>query len=99
MMAIIARVELDDKQKKHLRGLAHKLKAIVHVGSAGITPMLENELDQQLEHHELVKVRILANNRKQRDQLVADIVAGTKSALVARIGNVAVLYRKKKEAG
>lgn len=95
--AIIARMELDDKQKKHLRGLAHKLKAIVQVGAAGITPALTNELDRTLEHHELVKVRVRAHNRIERDKLVADIVAQTESTLVARIGNVAVLYRAKKE--
>jgi RNA-binding protein len=90
-------MELDDKQKKHLRGLAHPLKAIVQVGAAGITPTLMNELDQTLEHHELVKVRIRADNREERDKLVADIVEKTHSALVARIGNVAVLYRKKSD--
>lgn len=90
-------MDLDEKQKKQLRGRAHKLKAIVQIGSAGLTPMLTRELDQTLEHHELVKVRIRAEDRASRDRLVTDIVAATRSALVTRIGNVAVLYRRKKD--
>ena len=90
-------MELDEKQKKYLRGLAHDLKAIIQVGSAGVTPTLTSELNQTLEHHQLVKVRIRAKDRQERDRLVTDMVAETNSALITRIGNIAVLYRRKKE--
>ena len=90
-------MELSDKQKKHLRGIAHDLKPIIHVGNAGISSGLTAELDQTLEHHELVKVRIRAKDRQERDRLVTDMVAETNSALITRIGNIAVLYRRKKE--
>jgi RNA-binding protein len=90
-------MEFDEKQKKYLRGLAHDLKAIIQVGSAGVTPTLTSELNQTLEHHELVKVRIRAKDRQERDRLVTDMVAETNSTLITRIGNIAVLYRRKKE--
>ncbi|MDH3512018.1 MAG: ribosome assembly RNA-binding protein YhbY [Gammaproteobacteria bacterium] len=90
-------MHLDKKQKKHLRGLAHHLKAVIQIGSAGATPMLKAELNQTLEHHELVKVKIRASNRAEREKLLADIVTGTDAALVTRIGNIAVLYRRNKE--
>lgn len=88
---------LDNKQKKHLRGLAHDLKAVIQIGSAGATPMLKAELNQTLKHHELVKVKIRANNRAERERLIADIITGTDAALITRIGNIAVLYRRNKE--
>ena len=59
-------MKLSDKQKQYLRGLAHSLKPVVHIGSAGITPGLLTELDRNLEHHELLKVKLRVGNRATR---------------------------------
>ena len=45
-------------QRKHLRKLAHPLKPVVHVGSAGISAPVLGALDKALADHELVKVRL-----------------------------------------
>lgn len=86
-------MELSEKQKKHLRGLGHRLKPVARLGSAGASAAFLAELDRALAHHELVKVKIAAASREERDESLAAILARLGASLVTRIGNVAVLYR------
>lgn len=86
---------LSNTQKRYLRGLAHDLKAVLIVGAKGITDALVAEATLALEHHELLKVKIHAGDRELRDEWITELCHRTDSALVARIGNVAVLYRRR----
>jgi RNA-binding protein len=88
---------LSNAQKRYLRGLAHDLKPVVMVGARGVGAALLAELDQALELHELIKVKVAAEDRGQRDEWIAALVEGAGAELVARIGHVAVLYRRSKE--
>lgn len=90
-------MKLSDKQKQYLRGLAHGLKPVVHIGSAGITPGLLTEFDQNLEHHELLKVKFRVGDRATRDAAINELVERSAAALIGRIGNVAILYRCRKD--
>ena len=84
---------LSEKQKKHLRGLAHALRPASRLGTAGVTEAFLAELDATLTHHELIKLKAAAASRTERDAAIESIVARTGATLIARIGNVAVLYR------
>jgi RNA-binding protein len=88
---------LTEKQKRHLKALAHPLNPVIIVGGAGVTEALLKELDSTLEHHELIKVRVNAIDREARDQLIAALCEGSQSLLVQRIGHIAVLYRPAKK--
>jgi RNA-binding protein len=88
---------LSNPQKRYLRGLAHDLKAIIMVGAKGVTASLVAELDSALEQHELVKVKVAAEDREARDALIGDLAEKSQSALVSRIGHTAVLYRRSKD--
>lgn len=88
---------LSNAQKRYLRGLAHDLKPVVMVGAKGVGPALLAELDQALELHELVKVRVAAGDREERDAMIESMVEPSEANLVARIGHVAVLYRRRRE--
>ena len=88
-------MQLNDKQKKHLRGIAHDLKPIIHVGNGGVSDGLITELDQTLEHHELVKVKLRVGDRDARNNAIETMIEKTRASLVARIGNTAVLYRQR----
>jgi RNA-binding protein len=85
---------LGNTQKRYLRGLAHDLKPVLLVGAKGITDNLVAEADLVLAQHELVKVRVVADDRELRDAWIAELCARSAAALVARIGHVAVLYRR-----
>ena len=83
----------DSKLEKHLRALAHALKPVIRLGNAGLTPAVTAETARALEDHELIKVKAPGGDRAARDALFVALAARTASALVHRIGNVAVLYR------
>jgi RNA-binding protein len=85
---------LSEKQKKHLRRLAHPQKPIVMLGNAGLTDSVTSELDRALLRHELVKVSARVGDRDSRDQILQTLAERTLSELVQRVGNVGVFYRK-----
>jgi len=89
--------DLTEKQRKHLRGLAHALKPVILLGGSGLTEGVTKETARALHDHELIKVKAPGGNREARDALFSDLAQRTGSALVHRIGNVAVLYRPRPE--
>ena len=90
--------DLTERQRRHLRGLAHALKPVIRIGGAGLTQGVIGETDRALHDHELIKVKAAtAGDRDARDAAFGDLAARTRSALVQRIGNVAVLYRPRAE--
>ena len=95
--ATAAAPELTERQRRHLRGLAHALKPVVRLGSAGLTKAVASETARALGDHELIKVKAPGGDRAARDELFAELARRTGSALVHRIGNVAVLYRPRAE--
>jgi RNA-binding protein len=88
---------LTERQKKHLRGLAHAREPIVLIGQSGLSEGIARELDGALTSHELVKVRARIGNREERDRILEELASRTSSTLVQRIGNVGVFYRPHKE--
>ena len=88
---------LSNPQKRYLRGLAHELKPVLLVGAKGVTAPLVAEADIALEHHELIKVRFSAEDRELRDEWIALLCERADAALVARIGNIAILFRRSRE--
>ena len=87
---------LSEKQKKHLRRLAHPMSPLVMLGNAGLTDGVVNELDRALTDHELVKVSARIGERSARNAALDDLALRTASALVQRVGNVGVFYRQRK---
>jgi RNA-binding protein len=88
-------VALSEKQKKHLRRLAHPMSPIVILGNAGLTAGVINELDRALNDHELVKVAARVGDRVSRDTALGDLAVRTSSEIVQRIGHVGVFYRRR----
>ena len=67
-------MNLSTKQKQHLKGLAHPLKPVVLLGSNGLTEGVLAEIEQALEHHELIKVKIATEDRETKTLIVEAIV-------------------------
>jgi RNA-binding protein len=88
---------LSEKQKKHLRRLAHPMSPIVMLGNAGLTDAVVSELERALGDHELVKVSARVGDRHARNDALASLAARTSSELVQRIGHVGVFYRRRAE--
>lgn len=90
-------MELTENQRRFLRGRAHDLKPIILIGNAGLTPAVTKETAHALEDHELIKVKGRGADREARDAMFADLAHQTGSALIHRIGHVAVLYKPAKK--
>lgn len=91
---------LNEAQKRHLRRLGHALKPVVMMGSAGLTQAVRAEIESALAHHELIKVKLVSEDRQQRQALANDITSKAKAALVQSVGNMILIYRpnpKKKQ--
>lgn len=84
---------LSSAQTRFLRGQAHGLKALMQIGGKGVSDGVLAELNQLLEDHELVKVKVGAADREARDAMIEALAERSSAALVQRIGHTAVLYR------
>ncbi|MEZ3500184.1 ribosome assembly RNA-binding protein YhbY [Pantoea sp. KPR_PJ] len=91
-------MNLSTKQKQHLKGLAHPLKAVVMLGGNGLTEGVLAEIESALDHHELIKVKIASEDRETKQLIVEAIVRETKACNVQVIGKTLVLYRPSKES-
>jgi RNA-binding protein len=85
--------DLSERQLRYLRGRAHPLKPVLLVGQGGLSSNVITEARRALHDHELIKVRVRAADRDNRDRLLAELAAATKATLVTRIGHVAVLFK------
>ena len=88
---------LSTKQKQFLKGLAHHLSPVVMLGGNGLTEGVLAEIDNALNHHELIKVKIAGADRETKQLIIDAIVRETKSSNVRTIGHILVLYRPSEE--
>ncbi|WP_413735404.1 ribosome assembly RNA-binding protein YhbY [Sodalis sp. RH21] len=86
-------MNLNNKQKQHLKSLAHPLKPVVMLGNNGLTEGVLAEIELALEHHELIKVKIAAEERETKTLIADAIVRETGANNIQLIGGVLVLYR------
>jgi len=87
-------MSLTNNQIKQLRKLAHHRKVIIIVGNAGLTENVLLEIDNALNTHELVKIRINAGDHAERNKMIEKIQQHTQAIIIQTIGHVAVFYRQ-----
>jgi RNA-binding protein len=90
-------MKMSESHKKFLRGRGHSLQPVITVGDAGLSEALLKEFESTIRHHELIKVRVRAPQRSERDKLIDDLCVRGSACLISRIGNVALLYRPNTE--
>ncbi|UXI69719.1 ribosome assembly RNA-binding protein YhbY [Tahibacter amnicola] len=88
---------LTNSQRRYLRGLAHDLKPVILVGAKGISDALVQEFGLALDHHELVKVRIPAEDREDFAAMVVRLAEASGAETVQTIGRTAVYFRRNKD--
>ena len=52
-------LELKNKQRAYLSGLAAKMQPIFQVGKSDVTPEIVDAIDEALEKRELIKISVL----------------------------------------
>ena len=85
---------LTNKQLKHLRGLGHHLNAVVQVGGNGVTEAVLAKTSEELDHHELIKVKVGQGCGKPKE-VGAELAEGCTAHLVGTLGRTLLLYRQR----
>ena len=84
-------------EKRDLKARAQRLEPIVKLGHGGMSEAFLKSLDAALTAHGLVKIKF-TDFKDEKKTLVPQIAEKTGSALVQRVGNVAVYFRAKPES-
>ena len=90
-------MQLSESQKKRLRGLGHKLKPVVTIGSAGLTTSVLEEFIQSIEYHELMKVKINVGDRDERDRILVELCDKGHAQMIQRVGNVGLFLKPRQK--
>jgi putative YhbY family RNA-binding protein len=88
---------LTPTKRRSLRAKAHHLEPVVIVGHHGLTPPVLHEIDLALLAHDLVKVRVLGDDRDAREAMLGQACAALDCAPVQHVGKVLVLWRPNPE--
>ena len=86
-------LSLSSAERRALRARAHHLRPVVTIGNAGLTPEVSREIDVNLKSHELIKIRVLGDERTERKELIEAIRTATAAEPVQHIGKILVFYR------
>ncbi len=84
-------------QRKNLKARAHPLKPTVIIGSAGLTPAVLGEIACALKSHELIKIRVMSEDRKARMDMSEQICTQLNAAAVQHIGKILVIYQPQED--
>ncbi len=77
-----------------LKGRAHSLKPTVMIGNAGLTETVLKEIAAELKRHELIKIRVMGDDRELRATMFTEICTQLHAAPVQHIGKMLVVYLK-----
>jgi putative YhbY family RNA-binding protein len=86
-------LNLSVSQRLELKGRAHALKPVVIIGNAGLTPSVLDEIERSLKSHDLLKVRVMNDDRDVRATMMTEICETLNAGPVQRIGKILVIYR------
>ena len=86
-------MSLTPAERRALRARAHHLRPVVMIGDAGLTSEVTREIDANLKSHELIKIRVLGDERGAREALISAICEATGAESVQQIGKILVIYR------
>lgn len=86
-------LELDSSTRAELRSQAHSLSPTVMIGSDGLTPAVIKEANQALHAHNLIKIRVLGDDREARLAIYDELCNALDAAKVQHIGKLLVIYR------
>ena len=81
-----------------LKGRAHALNPTVMIGNAGLSEAVLKEIAVSLKNHELIKIRVMSDDRAQRAAMLESICTQLNAAPVQHIGKILVVYQPNPEA-
>ena len=90
-------IQLTPSERKVHRANAHHLDPVVMIGNDGVTHSVSKEIDVALNSHGLIKVRVLGDDRTQREAIFHDLANQLNAAAIQHIGKLLVFWRPQTE--
>lgn len=84
---------LSSTQRRFLRAQAHHLSPVVMIGDAGLSPAVLKETATALKAHELIKIKVMNDDRAEREAMLKSICDTLKAASVQHVGKMLVVYK------
>jgi putative YhbY family RNA-binding protein len=91
-------LSLTVSERRDLKARAHALNPTVLIGNAGLTEAVLKEIDATLKNHELIKIRVMGDDREARKSMMESICSSLGAAPVQHIGKLLVVYRPRPAA-
>ena len=88
---------LTARDRRDLRRIGHHLQPIVTIGDNGVSEGVIAETERALTDHELIKVRLPAGAKADRQALANALCEACGAEPVQHIGRITLLYRKAKK--
>jgi len=88
---------LSPAERKLFKARAHALKPVVTVGNERLTAAVLKEIEASLKAHDLIKIRVIGDDRDLRQALLGEICNRTGASPVQHIGKILVVYREDTE--
>jgi len=88
-------IQLTIAERKAHRAEAHHLDPVVMIGNEGLTAAVKKEINAALNAHGLIKVRVLGDDRAQREAMYQSLADELGAAPIQHIGKLLVLWRPK----
>ena len=85
------------EKKLQLRRQVHALKPVVIIGQNGLTAATHKAIDEALDCHELIKIRINAADQTERNIFIEEILRKHGAEKIKTVGHILAIYRKKPE--
>jgi putative YhbY family RNA-binding protein len=90
-------LKLTPAERSSMRAEAHALSPVVMISEDGLKPTVLKEIDNSLNSHGLIKIRVFGDDREARVAIYETICEKLDAAPVQHIGKLLVVYRPKKE--
>jgi RNA-binding protein len=90
-------LSLNGKQRRALRALGHHLDPVVNVGKEGVSESLLAALEQALDDHELIKVKVGESSPLDRHEAAEALSSATHSEVAQILGRTILLFRRNPE--
>lgn len=86
-------LSLSVAQRLEFKARAHTLKPVVIIGNAGLTPAVLDEIERSLKSHDLLKIRVMNDDRATREAVWHEICEVLNAAPVQHLGKILVIHR------
>lgn len=91
-------MKLTGKQIRFLRGLGHHLNPVVMVGKEEVNPAVTSAVEEALQSHELIKIKLQEGCLGDRKEVAAELADATAAEVVQVLGRTILLFRPSDEA-